>query len=160
MTDVLDEGLTYVSASLVQAPESGLSSSLNPAFDVVLSDTLPPGLENITALLVAGVTGGASTPLLTNNGSHWNSSPFNMPAASTITISFTAQLGPGVIPSQQIQNQATAAFSSRDGLDPHERDGSGGLNDYNVSGNSQTLTVMTALWSAVARVLTWSCSKQ
>ncbi len=120
------------------------------AFETVLSDTLPAGLENITGLIVTAVTGGAETPILTNNGTDWSSSPFDLPVGATVTITFTAQLANSVIPGQQIQNTVDATYTSRDGADPNERDGSdpgsnqgddSQLNNYNVSASAPTITV-------------------
>ncbi len=120
------------------------------AFEVVLTDILPTGLENVTNLQVTSTTGGAETPTFTNNGSDWFSSSFDVPVGSTVTITFDAELALSVIPGQQIQNTVQATFTSRDGTDANERDGSttgsdqdddSDLNNYNESDGSPTITV-------------------
>jgi fimbrial isopeptide formation D2 family protein/uncharacterized repeat protein (TIGR01451 family) len=120
------------------------------AFEVVLTDVLPAGLENVTNLQVTSTTGGAETPTFTNNGSDWSSSAFDVPVGATVTITFDAQLTLSVIPGQQIQNTVQATFTSRDGTDANERDGStpgsdqdddSDLNNYNESDGSPTITV-------------------
>jgi len=120
------------------------------AFETELSDTLPAGLENITGLTVAAASGGAETPMLTNNGTDWFTSPFDLPVGASVTIQLTAQLADSVIPGQQIQNIVDATFTSRDGVDPNERDGStpgsnqgddSQLNNYNESAAAPTISV-------------------
>ena len=90
--------------------------------------------------MVTSATGGAQTPTLTNNGTDWQSSAFDLPVGATVTVTFDAQLSLSVLPGEVIQNTVQASFSSRDGLDANERDGSdagsdqddGNLNNYNV----------------------------
>ena len=62
------------------------------AFDTVLADTLPPGLEQIQGLAVLMVTGGAESPVLTNGGTSWSTSAFDIPAGGAVAIVFTARL--------------------------------------------------------------------
>ena len=120
------------------------------AYEVVLRDVLPAGLENVTNLSLVSASGGAETPTLTNNGSDWATSGFDIPVGGAVRITFDAQLANSVIPGQQIQNTVTASFSSRDGADANERDGStagssqdnnSDLNNYNDSGSSPVITV-------------------
>lgn len=120
------------------------------AFDVVLDNILPSGLENVTALLVDSATGGAETPGFTNNGNDWLTSGFDLPVGGLVTITFTAELGVGVIPGQTIQNQIDAEFTSINGVDAGERDGSdpgsdqdddSDLNNYNFSDSAPVITV-------------------
>ncbi|QTD48525.1 isopeptide-forming domain-containing fimbrial protein [Sulfidibacter corallicola] len=120
------------------------------AFEVVVADVLPTGLDNATNLVVSGTTGGAETPTFTNNGSDWTTSAFDVPVGGTVTITFDVTLTNGVIPGQTIQNEATATFTSRDGSDANERDGSDAnsdqdndadLDNYNESALSPTITV-------------------
>ena len=126
-----------------------VNTGTTTAFEVVLDDVLPPELENIANLMVTGTTGGAETPSLTNNGTDWTSGPFDVPVGATVTITFDADLAAGVIPGEQIQNTVDATFTSRDGADANERDGSdpgsnqsdGNLNNYNESDTSPVITV-------------------
>ncbi|MEE4297401.1 MAG: isopeptide-forming domain-containing fimbrial protein [Wenzhouxiangella sp.] len=119
------------------------------AFGVVLSDTLPAGLENVSALTIAGATGGAQTPTLTNNGSDWQSSPFDLPVGGSLTVTFDADLAATVLPGAVIQNQVSASYSSRNGDDPNQRDGSdagseqddGNLNNYNAAAVAPSFAV-------------------
>ena len=120
------------------------------AFDVVAQDVLPTGLENITGLMVTASSGGAEVPMLTNNGSDWITSAFDLPVSGSVTLEFTATISVGVIPGQAIQNSVTASFQSQDGMDPNGRDGStpdsdqdddSDLNNYNDTANSPTITI-------------------
>lgn len=120
------------------------------AFDVVLSDVLPVGLENIANLQVDATSGGAEIPVPTNNGNDWSTSPFDLPAGAQVSLSFDARLADSVIPGQQLQNEMLAGFTSQDGPSVFERDGAtpgseqdddGDLDNYNESAVAQTLTV-------------------
>jgi len=121
------------------------------AFDVVLRDLLPGGLENVVSLQVTNVTGGAETPLLHVDlePDGWHTDPFDVPVGGSVTITFSAGLTIEVSPGDEIQNRVTAEFSSLDGEDPHERTGADGsdqndpavLDNYNTSANSQIITV-------------------
>ncbi|MFK8012741.1 MAG: isopeptide-forming domain-containing fimbrial protein [Marinicellaceae bacterium] len=111
------------------------------AFETIITDVLPAGLENINALTITSSSGGAETPTFTNNGFDWISSGFDLPVGAMVTIEFNAELSNTVIPGQTIQNTATTSYDSRDGADANQRDGSGGINDYTISANSPTFTV-------------------
>lgn len=120
------------------------------AFETVLDDVLPVGMENVTALTVASVTGGAETPTFTNNGSDWATSAFDLPVGASVTITFTATLSNTVLPGEQLQNSVSASYSSADGTVSGERDGSDpdslqsddtDLNNYNVEASSPLIQV-------------------
>jgi len=120
------------------------------AYEVILSNLLPAALENVTALMVSGTTGGTETPSLTNNGSDWFTSGFDVPVGGSITIQFTAEIAVGVLPGEMIQNDVQATFDSQDGANPNERDGSdpdsdqdddSDLNNYNDEALSPVVTV-------------------
>ncbi len=115
------------------------------AYDVMLSNVLPTGLENVTAITVSATTGGAEIPSFTNNNSDWTSNPFDVPVGALVTITFMTELTDQVVPGLTIQNSVNAVFSSLDGIDSNERDGSDGaggvLNDYALIANSPTITV-------------------
>jgi len=94
------------------------------AFDVVLTDIFPAGLEAATALTVFSTNGGAETPTFMNNGSDWSTSAFDIPVGASVGITFSAILSNTVLPGQNIQNSVSATFSSQDGSQSGERDGS------------------------------------
>ena len=130
----------------VEVTNNGTTS----AYEVVLSDSLPGGLEQVTDLRVMSSSGGAETPSLSNNGTGWTTTGFDIPVGGSVIIGFSARLSVGVVPGQQIQNTVGATFTSRDGTDPDERDGSTAtsdqdddtkLNNYNDSGASPVVTV-------------------
>ena len=62
------------------------------AYDVVLDNVLPNGLDNVTAITVTAATGGAETPTFTNNGGDWASNPFDVPVGALVTITFMTEL--------------------------------------------------------------------
>jgi uncharacterized repeat protein (TIGR01451 family)/fimbrial isopeptide formation D2 family protein len=118
------------------------------AFETVLTDLLPTGLENITNVNVSPA-GGAGLPTVTNLGGQWQTTAFILPVGGTVTITFDARISITALPGEQIQNSVRAAFTSRNGADPNERDGStpgsnqddGQLNNYNFAANAPIITV-------------------
>jgi len=118
------------------------------AFDTVLTDLLPLGLENITNIMV-GAANGAGLPTITNLGGQWQTTAFTLPVGGTVTITFDTRISTTALPGQQIQNGVRAAFTSRNGADPNERNGStpgsnqddGQLNNYNHAANAPIITV-------------------
>lgn len=128
------------------------------AFDLVLSDTLPPqailDLSSITA------TASACTPAPNiTNQSAGNTVQFSidrLPTNCTITVTYQATLATSVLPSQELVNTANLTYTSLPGTNgtttnptgssvtnvpgnpSGERDGSGGVNDYS---GSDTATV-------------------
>ncbi len=118
------------------------------AYDTVLTDLLPVGLENITHVNVLAA-GGAGLPSVTNPGGQWQTSAFTLPVGGTVTITFDTRISTTVLPGQQIQNRVGAVFTSRNGADPNERNGSspgsnqddGQLNNYNLAANAPIITV-------------------
>ena len=120
------------------------------SFETILTNLLPSGLENITGLMVSGTTGGTEVPSLTNNGTDWVSTGFDIPVGGTITIQFSTEVAVGVLPGQMIQNTVQAAFDSQDGVNPDARDGSdpgsdqdddSDLNNYNDEASSPVITI-------------------
>ena len=118
------------------------------AFDAVLTDLLPAELENITNINV-NVAHGAGLPTVTNLGGQWQTTAFTLPVGGTVTITFDARISHTALPGQQIQNSVSAAFTSRNGADPNERNGStpkshqndGQLNNYNLAAQAPIITV-------------------
>jgi len=83
-------------------------------------------------------------------GTDWNTSGFDIPVGGSVTIEFTVTLANSVIPGETLQNSVDATFTSRDGADANERDGStpgsnqandADLNNYNETANAPSFTV-------------------
>ncbi len=107
------------------------------AYDTVLSDTLPTGLEDITSLQVTATSGGAPTPTFstfTEGDDDFASDAFDLPAGGSVTLTFSATLSDDVQQGQQIQNQVLADYDSRSGVDPNGR-------DYSDNASSPIITV-------------------
>ncbi|MTW23151.1 isopeptide-forming domain-containing fimbrial protein, partial [Allochromatium palmeri] len=125
------------------------NSGTTTAYDVVLTDALPDGLEAVNDLRVTATSDGLDAPSLTNNGDDWYSESFDLPVGASVTLAFSATLSDSVIPEQTLQNRITATFSSLSGQSEHERDGSdegseqtdGNLDNYNASAVAPIVTV-------------------
>ena len=122
------------------------------AYETVVTDTLPAGLENVTGTGVTVIdnSGNLETPTLTVNAGEWETSAFDLPVGDEVTITFTVELADSVVPGQSIQNGVDATFTSRDGTDTGERDGDSpdsnqdddtDLDNYNVSDTAPDFTV-------------------
>ncbi|WP_164655885.1 isopeptide-forming domain-containing fimbrial protein, partial [Thiorhodococcus mannitoliphagus] len=107
------------------------------AYDTVLSDTLPSGLQDITSLQVTATSGGAPTPTFltfTENDQSFASDAFDLPVGGSVTLTFSATLTDDVQQGQTIQNQVLADYDSRDGDDENQR-------DYDADDLSPVITV-------------------
>jgi uncharacterized repeat protein (TIGR01451 family)/fimbrial isopeptide formation D2 family protein len=123
-----------------------------PSFETTLRDLLPPGLGNVQGISVVltNTSGNSQTPTITVLPDGWQSSPFVLQPGDVVTIVFTATLQNTAQPGQTLQATVDATYSSRDGDDPNQRDGSTpgsnqdddtALNNYNVEELSPTFTV-------------------
>jgi len=122
------------------------------AFETALRDLLPPGLGDVQGISVVltNTSGNSQTPTITVLPDGWQSSPFDLQPGDVVTIVFTATLQNTVQPGQTLQARVDAIYSSRDGDDPSQRDGSTAgsnqgddtaLNNYNAGALSPTVTV-------------------
>ncbi|MEM9987055.1 MAG: T9SS type A sorting domain-containing protein, partial [Bacteroidota bacterium] len=113
-----------------------------PAYEVSLDDAATTYLENITGLTVSSTSGGASGPgSFTNNGNNWSSADFDLPAAASVTIDFSADISASAPYGASIQNtlsgtyagQPSSASVRRTGAGGSDQDDNGTLNNYNLS---------------------------
>ncbi|GIW78815.1 MAG: hypothetical protein KatS3mg105_0622 [Gemmatales bacterium] len=137
------------------------------AFDVVVFDVLPASLDLNVPSITISTTGGATS------GTADHDDPSNrmrfidvtMPAASTVTITYTANI---VTPGVQIDNTANTNYTSLPGTGTNpnttgsvtpggsgtttgERDGSGGVNDYSTSDTESLGSLGDFVWYDVDR---------
>ncbi len=117
----------------IQVTHSGDSSA--DAFDLDLSDALPAGLlQNFN--LVSATIGAADVSGSFNIDAGNNLvtiGDVDLAKTETLTLIVTAQVRPDANPGDSIDNTANLTWSGIDGVDPGERDGSGGVNDYTDS---------------------------
>ncbi len=122
------------------------------AFDVTFTDAIPP---EITYVFPAGVTAthstlGDITGLFQMNGNTLETIPgssFDLALTETVVITVNGLISVAAVPGQTLTNTATADWSSLDGADPNERDGSDGqggpLNDYEVTSAATSTTIIS-----------------
>jgi uncharacterized repeat protein (TIGR01451 family)/fimbrial isopeptide formation D2 family protein len=131
-------------------------------YDLVLSDILPAGLDNVQNLTVAAISNAgraapavaapaAAPPILSGTGSSaWQSSPFDLPVGASVTIRYTVTIADTAQPGQTLQNTVVGTYTSRTGSDTNERTGSSAgpmqtddtqLDNYRADAASPTLTV-------------------
>ena len=124
------------------------------AFETVIGDVLPSGLffpvGTVVTVTPTNLSGLLQVPTVAVTTSSWQSTPFDLPVGDGIVFSFSATLANTVQPGQTLQNGTTGTYTSRDGSDPNERDGSSPgsnqsddsqLNNYNASTLAPTITV-------------------
>ncbi|HRW09688.1 MAG TPA: isopeptide-forming domain-containing fimbrial protein, partial [Caldilineaceae bacterium] len=119
----------YVTYTLI-LNHSG-STNRADAFDVVLTDTVPVGLDGYQ---IVSVTPGGS-PAITAPSAEFIGNTlrvpaladgsFDLPRSATVTIVYRARLAAPAQPRDIITNGAGVVWSSLDGADPHERNGGG-----------------------------------
>ncbi len=126
------------------------ANSDTDAFDVTFSDPVP---ANISWSFPADITAthsvlGDISALFQQTGNTLETIPgssFDLLIGETVTITITGIVSGAVTPGQQLTNTATADWSSLDGNDPNERDGTdgegGALDDYEES-SSATVTAV------------------
>lgn len=128
------------------------NNGTTPAFETLLRDLLPAGLGNIqgVSVVVTNSSGNSQTLTITLLPDGWQSSPFDLHPGDAVTILFTTTLQNTVQPGQTLQAQVDASYSSRDGSDPNQRDGSSSgatqdddtaLNNYNTGALAPVLIV-------------------
>ncbi len=120
------------------------------AFDVTFFDQLPTEL-NInfaTDVTITHSTAGdikGLFELVAGNALRTNGSTFDLLLGETVTIVVDAQIDPTVVGGQVISNTASTSWTSIDGSDPNERDGSGGESNYTESSTATTTVESAAL---------------
>lgn len=128
------------------------NNGTTPAFETTLRDVLPPELRNVQGISVVltNTSGNSEAPTITVLADGWESIPFDLWPGDMVTIVFTVTLQDTVQPGQTLQATVDASYSSRDGDDPNQRDGSTpgsnqddntALNNYNVEALSPILTI-------------------
>jgi|GEM_PF-711832 len=101
----------------------GANGAATDAFDVNLSDMLPPGLL-ITSIGVPSLSGGASIETaLGGVGSSNLTGVFDLPLGGSITFTYTAQVQNTVAPGQVLTGDLNVFFSSLNDANANERTG-------------------------------------
>lgn len=122
---------------------SHLPTSTATAYDIVVTDTIPSGLTYVPGSISAPAgwtTDDTAAPTLT-----WTcSAPCSLPVGSTASLTYQATVvsAPPPLPGATFTNTVSMTWTSTDGANPEERNGSGtpAYNDYSDS-TSQTVTL-------------------
>ena len=111
------------------------AASRATAYDIVVTDTLPPGLTYVDS-------SGTPTPAVNGHTLTFTIDALTL-AADQTAITFRAKLDLAAAAGIPLTNQAVATYTSLPGINPHERTGSGGLNDY-IASSTTVITPSTA----------------
>lgn len=119
-----------------------------PSYETVLTDALTGKLVGVAGSLTVTVVNGSPVVGVGNftfgAGGLSTGTPFTLAPGAKIQLTFQAKLT-GVNIGDALPNQVSATFSSRLGDDQNERNGSGGLNDYNATATSPNLIAATTV---------------
>ncbi|WP_333657350.1 isopeptide-forming domain-containing fimbrial protein, partial [Anaerolinea sp.] len=111
-------------------------ANVSPAYDVRLTDTLPAVLTLDTGSVNVILAGGASGVTDASVGNTLDITIAVIPPGGSATVTFTATLNDTLTPGQTVANTADVVWSSLSGTVSGERDGSGGINDYQTSASA------------------------
>ena len=131
-----DAGDTFQYA--VAIDHSGTSSA--DAFDLLFTDTIPTGLlitsiDSVTGTNSAGLT--IADFAITGGGSGIQlASGKDLALADDFTVTYTVTVQESVTPGEILTNNVNLKWTSLDGTVVGERDGSGGVNDYESTDNT------------------------
>lgn len=93
------------------------------AFDVALSDVLPPGLT-IASISAPTLSGGATQDIALNGvGGGTLGGQFDIPVGGSVTFTYTATVADTVTPNQTLTSDLNVSFSSLNGSVANERTG-------------------------------------
>jgi len=126
------------------------ATSTSDAFDLVLSDTLPaqfiPGSAQVVAATIDG-TSVAGSFFFVGNQLFTVPGPIDLAIGQTLLLTISARVINDVSPLDTIDNTIDVTWTSTNGVNPDERDGSGvpARNDYNTSANANQIIVPGAL---------------
>ena len=138
--------LASVTAGDVITYTVNLTAAADPnnsdAFDLVLTDTLPAGLEYVAASATVG--GVATEPTVTGDPQVLSWPAMDMVEGASVDVVYQVLVRDTVAPGDALSNLAEATWTSISGANANERDGSdtdtGGVNDYYAT-DSATATV-------------------
>ena len=141
------------------AVEADTGGNLSDVYDLIITDSLSAGLVyegNPTVTVGAGVSAdnSISAPDITGDGSiatpqtlYWSfgtsNADIDIVQGQTVTISYDVRVLNSVLAGATLTNSAVIQWTSIDGTNSSERngsDGSGGLNDYIAAAVTETLT--------------------
>lgn len=128
------------------------SASNSDAFDLVVTDSLPAGLEYVPGS--ATVLGSSLEPVVTGDPQTLTWNVASMAEGDTGDVVYRVLVRDTVAPGDELINAAQTTWTSLSGVNANERDGSdgvGGINDY-VTTDTTTVTVPDNTTLAKARV--------
>lgn len=119
---------------------SHCAESRAPAYDLVVSDTLPAGLDIIADSV--GSSPNAKWTLTNGNTITWQLDKLNVGTALTLSYRAAVSADPGTV----LKNDAVLNWTSTQGPNPHERSGDGyGTGRYNAFSAAEVLVMPVSL---------------
>ena len=93
-----------------------------PAYDVIVTDALPPEFTLNTGSLLFQIDGTTITPTVTSDATGFTASIPVLEPDEVLTVTYTADVGAGAVAPESYINEATVNYDSAPGDNPNERD--------------------------------------
>jgi uncharacterized repeat protein (TIGR01451 family)/fimbrial isopeptide formation D2 family protein len=126
---------------------SHTAASTADAFDLLLADTLPAQLTGFTldSALIGATNVAASFTLTAAGVLGTTAGAIDLAQGQSLTLRVSGVIRDTVAPGTDLNNTASLTYTSIDGPDANERDGSGGTNDYTATASAPELTTAGTL---------------
>ncbi len=141
-TNPTDAGDTLVYEITLANPAG---SNVSTAYDVVITDAMHSMLDLITSPITITAISGIDTALDVSAGNNLTITVASIAPGGSLKIAYSALVVQAVSPDQTIPNQAVTTWTSLPGVNSGERNGSGGVNDYQTSSSTSFKTASPSI---------------
>jgi len=93
-----------------------------PAYDVIVTDALPPEFTLNTGSLLFQIDGATITPTVTSDATGFTATIPVLEPDEVLTVTYTADVGAAAVAPESYINEATVNYDSAPGDNPNERD--------------------------------------
>jgi len=122
-------------------------ASTADAFDLNITDSLPPELENynLDSAEIDGTTDVSGSFSITGTSLTTTANAVDLSQGEQLVLTISGTARDANVPGTVIDNTANLTYTSTDGDNPEERDGDGGVDDYSETSNTVSATTIGAL---------------
>jgi len=96
--------------------------SAGPAYDLIVTDALPPEFTLNTGSLLFQIDGTTISPTVTSDATGFTANIPVLEPDEVLTVTYTADVGAGAVAPESYINEATVNYDSAPGDNPNERD--------------------------------------